>query len=97
MRRGLGKYAVFCCTMRNGFVGHAQAQDDTRDDNQLTIAVGAAAIPSYMTGLTTQSSLPARSVRGKVSGRLLLPRHQPLFQPHQDKPPLPVLMSASAR
>ncbi len=86
MRRGLGKYAVSAALCAMSFVGHAQAQDDARDDNQLTIAVGAAAIPSY-DGSDDTVVTPGAIVRGKVSGHSFFSRGTSLyFNLIKDKP-----------
>ena len=67
-------------------LGHAQAQDDARDDNQLTIAVGAAAIPSY-DGSDDTVVTPGAIVRGKVSGHSFFSRGTSLyFNLIKDKP-----------
>lgn len=86
MRRGLGIYVVSAALCAMSFVGHAQAQDDARDDNQLTIAVGAAAIPSY-DGSDDTVVTPGAIVRGKVSGHSFFSRGTSLyFNLIKDKP-----------
>lgn len=86
MRRGLGIYVVSASLCAMSFVGHAQAQDDASDDNQLTIAVGAAAIPSY-DGSDDTVVTPGALIRGKVAGHAFFSRGTSLyFDLVKDKP-----------
>lgn len=86
MRRRLGIFAISAALCAIAFAGHAQAQGDGSDDNQLTIAVGAAAIPSY-DGSDDTVVTPGALVRGKVSGHSFFSRGTSLYvNALKDKP-----------
>jgi outer membrane scaffolding protein for murein synthesis (MipA/OmpV family) len=78
MRRRLEIYvfsAAFCVM---SFASPARAQDSGNDDNELTIGVGAAAIPTY-DGSDDHVVTPGAIVRGKISGYSFFTRGTSLY------------------
>lgn len=86
MRRRLGIHAISAALCAMSFTAHAQAQAESDDDNRLTIAVGAAAIPSY-DGSNDTVVTPGAIVFGKVAGHGFFTRGTSLYvNALKDKP-----------